>query len=67
MSQTLKFRRDDFSHGLLNADAEGLMAYRNRRRKSLRMQELETELTSVKQELEEIRRLLEFFTPSIKK
>lgn len=60
MSNTLKYRRDDFSQGLVNADVEGLMAYKNRRRKSKRIIELETELNTVRHELEEIKQLLQF-------
>ena len=55
----LKIRRDRHSSAVVNTDSEGLAAYKARRFSKDRMKELETDINSVKQELTDIKKMLQ--------
>ena len=55
----LKIRRDRHSSAVVNTDSEGLEAYKARRFSKDRMKELETDINSVKQELTDIKKMLQ--------
>ena len=55
----LKIRRDRHSSAVVNTDSEALAAYKARRFSKDRMKELETDINSVKQELTDIKKMLQ--------
>jgi len=55
----LKIRRDSHSSAVVNTDSEGLAAYKARRFSKNKMKELETDINSVKQELTDIKKMLQ--------
>ena len=55
----LKIRPDRQSSAVVNTDSEGLAAYKARRFSKDRMKELETDINSVKQELTDIKKMLQ--------
>jgi len=55
----LKIRRDKDSSAVVNTDLEGLAAYKARRFSKDKMKELETDINSVKQDLTDIKNMLQ--------
>jgi hypothetical protein len=54
-----KIQRDKSSSAVVNTDFEGLAAYKARRYSKDKMTELETDINSVKQELTDIKNMLQ--------
>ena len=54
-----KIRRDASSLAIINTDTDGLAAYKARRNSKDKMKELETDINSVKQELTDIKNMLQ--------
>lgn len=52
------FKRDEFSNGLINTDTQRLNAYRTRRDKSRRMDDIEASVNNMQRDLKEIRDLI---------
>lgn len=52
-------RRDQNSSAIINTDSNALTAYKLKRANAKKMKELETDINSVKQELKEIKHLLQ--------
>lgn len=55
----LKIRRDSNSSAVVNTDLEGLAAYKARRFSKDKIKELETDINSVKQDLTDIKNMLQ--------
>jgi hypothetical protein len=53
-----KFRREEFSKALINADHESLKAYKIRRQKDKKITDLETDINKMKDDISEIKTLL---------
>lgn len=53
-----KFRREEFSKALINSDFEGLKAYKIRREKSKKLEQLETDINMLKDDIQQIKTLL---------
>lgn len=53
-----KFRREEFSKALINADGESLIAYKKRRENSKKIAQLETDINIMKDDISEIKTLL---------
>jgi hypothetical protein len=54
-----KIKRDVSSSAVLNTDIDGLAAYKARRYSKNKMKELETDINNVKQELTDIKNMLQ--------
>ena len=52
------YARDTRSQALINSDHQGLLAYKTRREKSQKLQDLERDINTVKSDLLEIKELL---------
>jgi len=52
------FARDKNNYALLNVDAQGYIEYKKQREQSLKFRNLETEVSSLKQDLGDIKNLL---------
>ncbi len=55
----IKIRRDSDSSAVVNTDLEGLAAYKARRFNKDKIKELETDINSVKQDLTDIKNMLQ--------
>jgi hypothetical protein len=53
------FRREENTSALLNVDHDGLQAYKARRERMRKIQELETDINIIKQDMSEIKTILE--------
>jgi hypothetical protein len=53
------FRREENTSALLNVDHDGLQAYKARRDRLKKIQELETDINIIKQDMSEIKTMLE--------
>lgn len=53
-----KFRREEFSKALINSDLEGLKAYKIRREKNRKLDQLETDINMMKDDIQNIKTLL---------
>lgn len=57
--ETTQFRREKFSKALISTDRDALEAYKTRRGRALKLQELETDINNIKQDMTEIKTLLQ--------
>jgi len=57
MSDTTTFRRE--ASALINTDFDGLNAYKTRRDRMKKIEELETDINMIKQDMTEIKTLLQ--------
>ena len=57
MSDTTTFRRE--ASALINTDFDGLTAYKTRRDRMKKIEELETDIDNIKQDMTEIKMLLQ--------
>lgn len=57
MSDTTTFRRE--ASALINTDLDGLAAYKTRRDRMKKIEELETDINTIKQDMSEIKTLLQ--------
>lgn len=53
-----EYRRDETTHALLNTDIKSLQAYKARKEKIKRLDNLEKDINMLKTELEEVKNLL---------
>jgi hypothetical protein len=58
-----RFVRDENSQGIVNADHDGLAAYRAKRQRRKDLEEMQSDINSIKQQIERILTLLQ---PTIK-
>jgi hypothetical protein len=57
MTQNITFRRE--AAALINTDHDGLHAYKTRRDRMKKFEELETDINNIKQDMNEIKTLLQ--------
>lgn len=58
LTDTTRYVRDTFSKAVVSVDSSGLAAYKAQRRSAEQIRSLETDINSVKIELETLRKLL---------
>lgn len=58
LTDTTKFVRDPFSKGIVSVDRNGLNSYRNQRQNSQELITLKADINKMKEEFEDLRRML---------
>lgn len=57
--KTDQFRREKFSKALISTDREALEAYKTRRGRAKKMEELEADINNIRKDMSEIKTLLQ--------